>query len=255
LYHRQILYFLLAFEETGPQVKMIIQIIVDIRWFLLILCVIIVGFGGAFHIELGHSHRDFELGAVWFTMFDMMLNGLGEPAEGESSIFDRAKHTEWAWTLFVAYTLVVTIILLNLLIALMGESAGGVKERSGLEFLLEKARIIVQLEEHMADHPAELFPRWLHILRPKRPKECVDIRSGITALHRLHSTEADEASQFRDASLGAMHDLGSRLLALENHMIQTKEAVDDMRRVVDQLATQNQGDAVAGASEGQQIGR
>jgi hypothetical protein len=230
----KILYFLLAFEETGPQVKMIIQIVVDIRWFLLILGVIIVGFGGAFHIELGHANPDFNLVAVWFTMFDMMLNGLGDPPEGDSSIFDKAKHQDWAWTLSFAYTLVVTIILLNLLIALMGESAGDVKERSELEFLLGKARIIVQLEEHMAEHPPKFFPRWLHILRPKRPKDCVDIRSGITALHRLHSIEADEASEFRVASIGAIQDLSSRMSALEKHMLETKEAVDAIRRALDQ---------------------
>ena len=60
--------------------------------------------------------------------------------------------------------------MLNLLIALMGDSYEKVQESAEVEFRRQRAQLLREYEFHMPkkrrDDP-RLFPRWLHVLKPK----------------------------------------------------------------------------------------
>ena len=73
--------------------------------------------------------------------------------------------------LFTIFQFFVNIVMLNLLIAIMGDQYDIVQESGHEQFLYAKAGIILEYEmgmspERKAD-PA-LFPEWLQILRPLR---------------------------------------------------------------------------------------
>ena len=70
---------------------------------------------------------------------------------------------------FVVLTLVVFILLLNLLIALLSDSYEEVKEREKMEFTMQRADIICELEMiHLTGKGdnQDYFPDVVHILRP-----------------------------------------------------------------------------------------
>jgi hypothetical protein len=114
-----ILYFLQAFGATSSLVRMILQICIDIRWFLIVLCLCILGTGNAFYVLLHHqSESDDFFGNVartLFSMFNMLLLNnsydLGMMAVGRYNVLVRV--------IFVASMVFVSIILLNLLIGLL----------------------------------------------------------------------------------------------------------------------------------------
>ena len=72
------------------------------------------------------------------------------------------------WTSIVVFcltTFFIMLLMLNLLIAIMGDSYDKVKEREAIEGLREKARTIVAMELF---HPTRhAFPRFMHIAEPE----------------------------------------------------------------------------------------
>ncbi len=113
-----ILYFLQAFGPTASLVRMIIQICLDIRWFLVVLCLCILATGNAFYVLLTDEADAQEffsnVARTLFTLFNMLLlnNGynLADIAVGPYNVLVRA--------IFAVSMVFVSIILLNLLIGL-----------------------------------------------------------------------------------------------------------------------------------------
>lgn len=70
------------------------------------------------------------------------------------------------------WQVVVTVVLLNLLIAIMGESFSKVVANEEQQFLKGRAELIDEVEVAVlrtriaAANAADWFPRYLHILRP-----------------------------------------------------------------------------------------
>ena len=112
-----ILYFLQAFSSTGPLVRMILQIISDMRYFLVILAIVVLGSSSAFYSLLGNRNNVFhEPGSTLFYMFNMLIMGSYDTGDfvGE--------YKSLVELLFVILIVLTSVILLNLLIALMGDS-------------------------------------------------------------------------------------------------------------------------------------
>lgn len=75
-----------------------------------------------------------------------------------------------AWAVFFLFVLIVNIVMLNLLIALMGGTYQRVHEKSNLETLRNRAKLILEYEKNMsaAEREGEKWhPRYLHFLVPK----------------------------------------------------------------------------------------
>mmetsp|Transcript_26208 Transcript_26208/g.56680 ORF Transcript_26208/g.56680 Transcript_26208/m.56680 type:complete len:586 (-) Transcript_26208:813-2570(-) len=121
------LHYLRAFESTGPLVSMILRISSDIKYLMVVLMLVLVGFSQAFwvvatrHTTSPFSTFDSSMLALFtfmvgdFTPFDL-------PGTSSSGSLDR-----YLQLLSTIYMLIVAILLLNLLIALMGDSFGTVK--------------------------------------------------------------------------------------------------------------------------------
>ena len=135
-----LLYFLQAFSATGPLVRMVFQIIVDMRHFMAILLVAVLASASSFYALLHHSTRhdahahsaDYDdddsngsgsnnpfrgAGQTLFFMFKMLLLG-----DFDTDLFLLGEYVALLQVLFVSSMMLTLIILLNLLIALMSDS-------------------------------------------------------------------------------------------------------------------------------------
>jgi hypothetical protein len=129
-----LLYFLQAFSSTGPLVRMVFQIIVDMRYFMLILLVAVLASASSFYALLHHarplhsgddddddngsSPSPFRgAGQTLFFMFKMLLLG-----DFDTNLFLLGDYVALLQVLFVSSMMLTLIILLNLLIALMSDS-------------------------------------------------------------------------------------------------------------------------------------
>jgi len=166
-----ILYYLQPFEATGVHVRTIIAMIYDVRWFLAIAFLVMIGAAHTFLVLLQPRNVDAplppEYANPWEAMFTMfatflLMNFDAEPFAGQP---DR-----WLLQVLVMFfTIVIGIVLVNLLIAIMGNSFGRISERAGMEQTLLCALTVVEMELLLPDtalQRTDWFPEYLHVLVP-----------------------------------------------------------------------------------------
>ena len=128
----KLFYYLRAYDSTSQLIRMIIEIVKDIRYFLLVLFIGIFGFAGGFFIlQFGLSKLDKDsdssdhlfvgqnpLVAVIY-IYQMVM---GNYILGNFSEYEKLNPFEFyfIWFLFVMSCLFLVIVLMNLLIAIMG---------------------------------------------------------------------------------------------------------------------------------------
>jgi hypothetical protein len=169
--------YLRAFERTGPLVRMLIVITVDIIPFLSVLMIAIVAATLFFMINMPDSEafsHDPRTGVLWpfFTVFRAAL--------GDSDVDEYT--TKAASAMFFVFSLFVMVLMLNLLIAIMGDSYDKVQARLGVEGLFERAKMIVDAEQVQPGR--HWYPDCLHIKQPadiedQAPKEQVGITGRV----------------------------------------------------------------------------
>ncbi|GMH33162.1 hypothetical protein BSKO_00996 [Bryopsis sp. KO-2023] len=195
----KMLYFAQAFKDTGPNVIMIKEIIKDIVFFLVMAFSVLFGFGVAFFVL--YREKRFEDCEVDFPKDSDEFNDCEDGKEKLSTTFNgpgRSLLTMFAWmlgelqieslflvqgsiravavTLFIVYVMALMIVLLNLLIAIMGDSYDRVKNTEEIKFLKERAEVILDLETMLSDkRKAEIqkkVKRFVHVLFPtnKQPR-------------------------------------------------------------------------------------
>jgi hypothetical protein len=136
---------------------MILKIANDMKYFLIMLGIVLIGFAESFWImSLGDHTKPFGTASKAFlSIFDFMLGNSDSDFSGTSSQF-------LGTLLYVVFMVIVALLLLNLLIALMGESFGKVSEKGPAQFRYEQAKVI--LESECVNWQKEDPPKTLHIL-------------------------------------------------------------------------------------------
>ena len=117
-------HFLQAFSSTGALIRMVFQIILDMRYFLLLLLIALLAAGSAFYALLHNSDPGDDVsnpfrgaGHALFFMFNMLLLG-----DFDTDSFVFGEYRVLVQLLFALVMMFTLIILLNLLIALMSDS-------------------------------------------------------------------------------------------------------------------------------------
>ena len=119
-----------AFDKPGPYVRMLVEIVKAIRWFLLIMLISILATWNAFTLLLKRqclepgsdatceSSRD--AASVFRTMYDM-INALlfGSP---DLPSLENTEYFGLVVFIFITSMITMPIVLLNMLIAIMGDS-------------------------------------------------------------------------------------------------------------------------------------
>lgn len=144
-----ILFYLRAFENTGPLVSMILRIANDMQSLIFVLLVVIVGFSQAFWLlSSGFGKDDLPFATVgnsFLNSFSFMLGNF-DPQGFEGLPLER-----FAVLLSTFFMLLVSLLLLNLLIALMGDSYADVREKGQAQWRLEQVNLIIESASNMAE--------------------------------------------------------------------------------------------------------
>ncbi|CAF1031094.1 unnamed protein product [Rotaria sordida] len=144
------LFFVMAFQLTGPFVFMIYEMFChDVLRFCIIYMVFLAGFSQAFFVLFDNNGFDGFLVSIKQCFFGI----LGD--------FDLNHYTGTTFQytsvlLLVIYVVVVSILLLNLLIAMMGDTYGNVIEGATQIWHLERARIVFAIENEMSTDERKL---------------------------------------------------------------------------------------------------
>jgi hypothetical protein len=116
-----LLELLKPFDKTGPLIKILLEILVDIVPFLKVAGILLLGFSNAFAVLMPAS-PDYN--------FNFDVGGDGSPFSGFLTVyismlgtFDLNQYTGWEATLmFILYLFLIVVVMMNLLIAIMSDS-------------------------------------------------------------------------------------------------------------------------------------
>jgi hypothetical protein len=140
---------------------MVLQIAVDIRIVMLLLFFILAGFAQAFWL-LAHFSDDPQFGnprSAFITTFLFMLG------QGTSADFtNNTVAPDFSILLLVIFTTFMSILLLNMLIAQMGDSYNKVREKGPGQWRYEQASILLE-QWFMIDKKVNNVPPFLHVLQ------------------------------------------------------------------------------------------
>lgn len=132
------LYFLRIFESTGYLIRIIVQVCIDMRHFLLLLLLTFIAFGEAIQSISDTTDEKFTgyLGGIGY-VYRMVLGDFGvEDFEIRAPVF--------MWILFLMCTVFCMIIMMNLLIAIISESFANINSVSKQANYRERAKIICE---------------------------------------------------------------------------------------------------------------
>merc|ERR1711871_701538 len=205
----------------GGIIATFVQILIDIGGFMGVMAVFWVGGAMSFKVLLPGS-SDFAyfnaLLSVWYMILgDPIPDAFmveGTQTEPNSTTLDYGIHgistdSHALWTQITAQVLstgfvfIIMIVLLNQLIALMGDSYSKVMNDYSVQTRKSRAKVIVSLitlyGSMVRNKDQNLRPRWLHVLRPLN--KGMSGRSGENWEGNLKAIKKDIASSRKDMNL------------------------------------------------------
>ncbi|XP_012217412.1 transient receptor potential cation channel subfamily V member 5 isoform X1 [Linepithema humile] len=201
------LFFCRGFKTVGPFVVMIYRMIMgDLLRFVSIYLVFVMGFSQAFYIIfLSFDNPNTPEG-----IDDTMTNPMSSPVESVLAMFlmsmtnfgdyfgtfDRTEHEFEAKLLFVLYMAIVAILLVNMLIAMMGNTYQKIAETRN-EWQRQWARIVLVVERGVS--PAERLRKLMDYSQPMS-----DGRRALVL--RLNQTEEDKEEMKEILEMKRIHD-------------------------------------------------
>lgn len=179
---------------------MMIAIFRDVtNLFLVMLC---LSFPFALAFYLGANKPEDEDA---FDPFSSLLMSVLSVFRGALGDFDAsilyASNVPWLnFVLYAIFLLTISVVLLNLLIAMMSDTYEMVKEDEKAEFLLERGRICLEYE-HMLSGLLPTPGPWMHILRPSSFKEGAHLTEqwrGMTGkIDNMQRSMAEEIAELK----------------------------------------------------------
>jgi len=171
----KLLYYMRPFKLFGPMVYVIFLVIFDIRIFLIILFVVVIGFGNAFYVINGGKGDDLEaFRSITHSLRTAISYCLGT---FELQDLDNSLYPALMTVLWLVFMVVVAIILLNLLIAIISESYDKVSAGKIPAWRLEQAKVLIDIyagmprcEKQCLNDMLDGNP-WLQVLKPKRARK------------------------------------------------------------------------------------
>eukprot|EP01064_Diplonema_japonicum_P025719 TRINITY_DN3713_c1_g1_i1.p1 TRINITY_DN3713_c1_g1~~TRINITY_DN3713_c1_g1_i1.p1 ORF type:complete len:1113 (+),score=218.87 TRINITY_DN3713_c1_g1_i1:2009-5347(+) len=158
-----VLWLMLGFKQTGPFIIMIWKMLSnDMLQFLVIFLTFQLGFTQAFHLILD---TDPENSMVFFshlkTSFEVVL-GEVQPDIGR----DQSAYPNVAYFLMSLYSILVTSILMNLLVAMMSTTYEEIRGEADVIWNMEFSRMILSLESELSQQ--EKGVNWWTIVDGRR---------------------------------------------------------------------------------------
>jgi hypothetical protein len=204
--------FLRGFRATGALVSIISAVTIDVMPFCIILCIVVATFAASFFL-LGEFYHKSE------SMFKTYIMLLGEfYAEDEDGEFVSGTSRLF----FAIFTAVASVMMLNLLIAIICDTYERVKERELPQFLLERLRILCRIEKIAEFLKLDVnlafqlnADPWLHVLMPTQRIERLQW-SG--RLKMIKDCTADHAASTQDRISSVESELGEAIHSLRREL-------------------------------------
>lgn len=167
------LFFLLGFQLTGPLVVMMYNMLLtDFLRFTIIYAVFLMGFSQAFYVLFDEAGLMAFVDRIKMCFSSMM-------GDFELDQYVNTRFPLVNVTLMIVYVVVVAIMLLNLLIAMMGDTYARISEDAEKQWRLQWARIIFSIENEMSlterEDPANKY--WT-VIDKKRYLQVQEVDSG-----------------------------------------------------------------------------
>jgi len=133
-------YFLRIFRHTGYFIRMLSDVIYDIRLFIVVIAIVFLGFGDAFFRLSQYADPDnawLENYALGTAYAFLMSIGSNDPSAFEGNV-----QTGACWVLFVFSIALTNIVMLNLLVAIISESFNRFNDSKYNANYQERAKLI-----------------------------------------------------------------------------------------------------------------
>ena len=162
-------YFSRVFKHTRFSfVEDIKEVLKDVKWYLVFLTMIILGYSTAFHILFRYdqtTHQEFASFAKAF----IKISDWAFAGPELSELYQDTRNPVVACALGLSFAFIMGMILINLLIGLMTTSLEKVTSNQDMRSFSSKAQVIDEIEWSLppfilARHP-QYFPRYVHVLR------------------------------------------------------------------------------------------
>ncbi|KAJ9445203.1 Transient receptor potential cation channel subfamily A member 1 [Diplonema papillatum] len=161
-----VLWLMLGFKQTGPFIIMIWKMLsTDMLQFLVIFITFQLGFTQAFHLVLNTDTEGTGYGDVYFrhlkACFEVLLGQVDLNISADTS------YPLVAYFVMVSYVILVTILLLNLLIAMMSTTFSTIQDEADVIWNLEFSRMNLSLESELS-HKERQKLKWWTIVEGRR---------------------------------------------------------------------------------------
>lgn len=160
------------------------------------------------------------------TMFSMIL---GEVSDVASLLFQIHEGSRLVGiVMFICYMLAVTVVLLNLLIAIMGDGFDRVKATDMSYFLEKRAQIIDDMESMLTKDRSEALSKkitkYLHVLLPKY-KSDTQMQSS-----EWQGRMRDAQDRFKQEVMKMFNQLSGHLATVTDNQILLANRIDELIR-------------------------
>lgn len=270
----KIMKYLRAYSRFGPFVTMLDHIAKDTGKFLVLYIVMLVPVTITFMM---FSEKDAD-----FRKFQVALFGVYSLTMGDSSFGDIAtghghddlkmqgtyrntsqgEMSMWLYTVYVYWTVVSAIVMVNLLIAMMGQSFQDVYDESKRYAQMERAKVIVAIEEAIAfPMLGYLLPKAFHLDNISSPRYSSYVRDAEIGIENepYNDNDDDDVTIYstRMDILNAVKENTFRLDAMEGMFVQLQAMKEGpakphgfVKRSGKRSGKRGGGDAEAGAGAG-----
>ena len=140
-------FFLLGVKITGPTIVMVMEMIcTDIPAFLLVVSTFVGAFATSVHILSGKTGMQSLVdgfNTCMYTVVDSFDEDHFQDTYGQWPLLGRA--------LITLYLTMVVLVMMNLLIAKMGDTFNNMTERAELIWLLNRSRVLSAIEKEMSE--------------------------------------------------------------------------------------------------------
>lgn len=179
-----ILFYARVFPLTGPFVVMIYKMIVgDILTFASIYVLLLFGFSLAFY----YLYKNVGEGIVTMDSYIEALMISFQMTLGEFKArlpeFDKIYYADFTKTVFIAFMLMMHILLLNMLIAMMGNTYHQITKKSEKEWRKQWAGVILLLERSYTPDDLKKFQNKYAITLPTK-------QPGLMVIRKIEKTRA-----------------------------------------------------------------
>lgn len=197
LFWARVFYLLRVFDSTAYLVSMISAIIQDMVYFMYALIITMLAFGNAYFI-LGRNSEDENFAGkdIWDAWIYSVRTGLGDFNTDGFGTSDEVL----IWIIWFINTIIIVIILLNLVIAIMGDTFGRVQETQEATKLQEFANIMRENEFLISRKQLFKNIKYIIVVEPnKSDEEVSDWQGRLQELKKkLNSSINKNSAEFEE---------------------------------------------------------